>query len=239
MRGDSLAESVLDEGAALTTPGLCSHWTDMPEWYPGRRLWAFYLTFENQPALHARVQHDQHALQGIPGLDLIQLSRIHLSLQGIAFVDEIDPEKMAQLAAVVQHGISTQELPALFASPAAPDFDAICLPVFPVEELGTLKKLIRDAAAEILGEEKLYKLPESPGGFMPHISIAYANASVSADDLALGLRRMDTGVTPMDVRELSLVALRREARSWFWDYERRIPFNARALDMSGARERTD
>ena len=31
---------------------LVNHWTHLPEWWPGRRLWVFYVTYAGQPELH-------------------------------------------------------------------------------------------------------------------------------------------------------------------------------------------
>jgi hypothetical protein len=209
----------------LATSGLCNHWTNKPEWYSGRRLWAFYLTFGKQPALQARVQHDQQALGQIKGLDMIKPGNLHLSIQGTAFTDQVDTAQVERLVAHVQDALVGHALPILSASRVVVDHDAICMPVFPIEELAGIKKLVRGAAEEIFGADRIYTLPESPGGFSPHISIAYSNADLTAEDIAFGMAGVDDGLISMNVSHLSLVALRRDVRSWSWDDERQLSFN--------------
>jgi hypothetical protein len=206
---------------------LHNHWTDSPEWYADRRLWAFYFTFSGQTALHARVLRDQEALQGVPGLDPIARQNLHLSLQGTAFTDQVELESVEELASTVQGIIQRMSLPELWAYRTIDDVDAMVMPIFPVQEMDEIKNLVQGAALEILGPDKVYQLPESPGGFSPHISIAYANSFIPGATVAHALRLVNDEVTSFRVQHLSLVALRREAtqRSWTWDQERRLSFD--------------
>jgi hypothetical protein len=199
---------------------LYNHWTDKPEWLPGRRLWSFYLTFAGQEALRARVADDQEVLRGIPGLNVIAPENLHLSIQGTAFSDQVEFEAVDELA----------ELPTLSAYRAHDDFDAICMPVIPGDELAEVKGLVQTAAEKVFGAEKIHQLPVSSGGFSPHVSIAYANSFIPRSEVENALRFMSDDVTTLTVQHLSLVALRRDplSTSWSWDYERFLPFGGSA-----------
>jgi hypothetical protein len=196
----------------------------MPEWLPGRELWAYYLTFAGAGELHARIGHDQAALAGVEGLEPIPTARLHLSVQGIAFRDLVHDAEMDHLAAAVGAVIAERHLPQLQAGPAMNDYDAVGLPVHPAEEIVAVRDLIRLAADELVGPERIYQLPESESGFVPHISIGYADREISGPNLAAGLEKTEQGMTPIDVQHLSLVALRRANKAWSWEQEIRLPF---------------
>jgi hypothetical protein len=217
--------------------GLHDHWVDMPEWLPGRELWAFYLTFAEASGLHARIEHDQAALAPIAGLVPIPRARLHLSVQGIAFRDLVHDAEIKRLAQAVGAVIATRRPLRLQAGPAMNDYDAVGLPVYPAEEIVAVRDLIRLAAAELIGPERIYQLPESEGGFLPHVSIAYANREISGAELAAGLERTERGLTDIEVQHLSLVALRRANQAWSWEHETRLPFAAPspAWDLSPGR----
>jgi 2'-5' RNA ligase len=196
----------------------------MPEWLPGRELWAFYLTFADDAGLHARIGRDQAALAGVQGLEPIPTERLHLSVQGIAFRDLVHDAEIDRLAAAVGALVAERHLPQLQAGPAMNDYDAVGLPVHPAEEIVAVRDLIRLTAAELIGSERIYQLPESESGFVPHISIGYSDREISGDDLAAGLEMTEQAMTPLDVQHLSLVALRRANKAWSWEHEVRLPF---------------
>ncbi|GAB6900129.1 2'-5' RNA ligase family protein [Kineosporia succinea] len=204
--------------------GLHDHWVEMPEWQPGRELWAFYLTFADAHALHARVARDQAALTRVHHLDPIPRPRLHLSVQGIAFRDLVHDAEIERLADVVREAVSRRPLPRLLAGPAANDYDAVSLPVQPAAEIVALRDLVRLTAYDLIGPERIYQLPESESGFVPHVSIAYSSAEISGEELAAGLEHTSPETTEIDVRHLSLVALRRANRAWSWQREVRLPF---------------
>ncbi|GLY26736.1 hypothetical protein [Kineosporia sp. NBRC 101731] len=204
--------------------GLHDHWVEMPEWTPGRELWAFYLTFAEAPDLHTRIANDQAALARVTGLDMIPQARLHLSVQGIAFRDLVHDAEIERLAQTVGAAVAGRRLPRLYAGPAMNDYDAVGLPVYPAEDLVALRDLIRLTAADLIGAERIYQLPESEGGFIPHISVAYSSQEISGADLAAGLERTSQEMTAIDVSHLSLVALRRANKAWSWEREARLPF---------------
>ncbi len=204
--------------------GLQNHWVDMPEWQPGRELWAFYLTFADAGALHARVDRDQAALSGVAGLAPISRDCLHLTVQGVTFRDLVPDAQIERLAEAVGAVVARRRLPTLHAGPATDDIDAVVLPVFPVEEIVALRDLVQVATAELLGPSQIYQFPPSAGGFVPHVSIAYASRDIPGPVLAAGLEGTDQGLTALEVRHLSLVALRRADQTWSWEQEIRLPF---------------
>jgi hypothetical protein len=199
---------------------LVNHWTHLPEWWPGRRLWVFYLTFAGEPALYAAVRAYQAVLQGIDELDLVHQSWLHTTIQGIAFADELAAEAIGAIERDARAAIGDAELPALTVAPPVLDHDAISMPVDPVDELVAVRRELRASVIRTLGHGGLYQLPQPLTGFRPHISIAYVNRDVpDADGIQ---RRLDVVAAPdlvIPVPQVSLVLLGREGGRWFWDDE--------------------
>ncbi|MBT0771153.1 hypothetical protein KIH74_19590 [Kineosporia sp. J2-2] len=218
----------------MATDTLRDHWGEAPEWDGGKRLWALYLTFPDQIALNARILRDQQALRELGGLTAISLPSIHLTMQGIAFQHTVSESTVLRITERVAGALEEHPVPTLLAMPAEAVRDAVCFPVRPAAELTGLREMIRAVAADEIGEERLYRLPEPPGGFDPHISIAYAHSFVPAADLGRAMAGTERTPTPFEAAHLSLIDLTRGNRSWTWTRERRLPLRSSSAVRSGS-----
>jgi hypothetical protein len=78
------------------------HW----RWRPGRRQYAWHLTFGEQTVLRGRAQllrvagACQARLAGLPGLDLVPAEWLHLTVQPVGFADEVAGAVRAGIAEV-------------------------------------------------------------------------------------------------------------------------------------------
>ncbi|GAA2166015.1 hypothetical protein GCM10009845_24600 [Pedococcus bigeumensis] len=206
----------------MTLTHLVNHWTDSPHWRPGRELWTFYITIPRDTSAHALVRSYQQTLVGLPHLDLIQEKWLHATVHGLDFADEIDPVSAHRIFEEVARAIQKVALPAMTLEPPELDTDAIFLPLRPAEPLVEIRNLILDAADGVLGGRPLHKLPEPTHGFDPHISIAYANGEVPADDICARLSSVVHPRIELQAPTLTLVLLRREDRRWSWRTARRL-----------------
>jgi hypothetical protein len=207
----------------MLSTGLVNHWRPLPEWQPGRRLWTFYMTFDGQSDLHAAVQRYHHELSGIDEFDLVNPRWLHVTLQGIAFSDQLDAAHVDTIEAEVSTALATRRLPALKLAPARLDGDALSMRLTPADGISALREDIRACVSGTIGAGNLYQLPEPAGGFNPHISIAYANASIpDTSDVCARLDRVPPPDFSLDVKHVSLVQLGRETHRWFWDHERKV-----------------
>jgi hypothetical protein len=79
---------------SVATERMRRHWWWRPGWRPGRRLYAWHLTFGDQTVSRGqadlrRVVGDYQArLAELPGLDLVPAEWLHLTMQSIGFADE-------------------------------------------------------------------------------------------------------------------------------------------------------
>ena len=156
-----------------------NHWWWRPGWHHGRRFYTWHLTFEHQPQLHALVDAYQRQLADLSGLDLIPREWLHLTMQGIGFVDEVDDHQVEQLVRAAQRRLAA--LPAaevtfhrLLLRP-----EAIVLPASPPEHV----LAIRDAIRSAFDDTRLGDAPGARDGLLPHISLAYVNRDGPAEPI--------------------------------------------------------
>jgi hypothetical protein len=148
---------------------------------------------------------------------------LHTRIQGITFADELGPDDILAVQTQAGAAIGRVGLPALTVSGPVLDNDAVSLPVDPVDEIVAVREELRACITDTLGADKLYQLPQPPGGFRPHISIAYVNTDVpDADWIRHRLDRIAHPDLVVPVPQVSLVLLAREGGRWFWDDERRL-----------------
>lgn len=217
----------------MTGPRLANHWVELAEWAGGRELWAFYLTFREQPLLHALVERQQRVLDGLGGLDLVAPDWLHLTMQGVVFADAVDAESIARLRVASARAVATEGPLSLVVHRPVIDRDSIILPVHTDESMARLRLGVRRAACEALDRSDLYELPEPVGGFAPHITIAYARAD--APELAVvesRLSRIEETELRLPATYVSLLRLNRGTSRWWWSEELKLPLQeqrARAL----------
>lgn len=209
-----------------TAQSLGNHWTDDSDWRPGRRLWAFYLTLEKEFELHRTVAGYQASLRPIQGLDCVDPRWLHITMQGIAFVDNVDPCAIASLIREVGPKVSRMTPPIVTVHPPETTFDSITLPVTPEQPLSEVKRLVRVAGTKILRGRDLQELPQSPDGFRPHISIAYANSDVASFEVSSALSSVPDCHTTVSLNSLCIVQLQREQNRWSWDGSIKLPFGS-------------
>lgn len=213
---------------------LRNHWTRLPEWTPSRRLWAFYVTFQKHAQLHDLVHAYQRELSSLPGLDMVDSAFLHVTIQGVAFNDQLDMVRVQAATDAVGAAIRGLELSAVTVQDATVDTDAIALPIVAPRDLHIVKGIVDDNLRDVLGGIELYRLPEPEFGFDPHISMAYANRSVPRATILSRLERVANGPVSITIENLSLISLAREGNRWWWDYERQLPFGSGVPAARGA-----
>ncbi|WP_129768976.1 2'-5' RNA ligase family protein [Streptomyces sp. L-9-10] len=190
---------------------LRNHWWWRPGWATGRRFYTWHLVFDGQTDVHRFAGQYRSALAGVDGLDLIPDRWLHLTMQGIGFVDEID---QADVDAVVEAArVRLAAVPAFDITLSAPTVDpeAILFPVRPEEPPRAVRDAIRAAIGDVLAE-----VPETPEGFRPHVSVAYSNSDGPAAAILETLGA--ASVPPVNARigSAELIVLHRDNRLYEW-----------------------
>ena len=202
---------------------LRNHWWWRPGWNADRRFYTWHLTFDGQHQLHQLVTTYQQALHDVPGLDLIPLRWLHLTMQGVGFTDQVHPDQARAIVDAVGErlaGLSPVEL--VFHHPAIRP-EALALPPIPAQALAGIRNTVREGIAAVWDTTRV---PEDGSRFEPHISMAYVNKDGPG---AAALRAL-AGVNPEPVQvavcEVSLIVLRRDERLYRWETFATAPLGA-------------
>jgi 2'-5' RNA ligase len=200
------------------TASLREHWYWRPGWRPGRSFYTWHLTFADQPALFDLVREVQSALD-VPGLDLVPLEGLHLTMQGVGFTDEVSTQDVDAMVAAARLRCGSIPAVRIGLGPVDPDEEGVGLMVTPWAPVEAVREAVRDAIASVWPE-----VPEPAKGFRPHVTIAYSGASVPAELVRERLRPLrGLPSVAVQVDEVQLIALNRDDRIYRWDVVASIP----------------
>jgi 2'-5' RNA ligase len=196
---------------------MTSHW-NRPGWWPGRGAYYWYLTFAGESGLHeiaARCQEEVHS----PYFDLVPLHDLHMTIERIAFNDEMDESELERVASAAR--IACRELSpfAIRVGPLAGSQGAISFSASPHSALAMLRNTLDTATRTVLATVG----PTNPR-FRPHVGIAYCNSNILAESAISTVGRLrNLPIVEATVRSASLVSLTREQNSYRWLEKYRIP----------------
>jgi 2'-5' RNA ligase len=196
------------------------HWWWRPGWRAGRSMYTWHVIFENQPGLHELVKGYQRALAPLPGLDLIPIRWLHLTMQGIGFTDEVAPQDAADIAEAARKRLTACQPVSLSIGPAMVDPEAILLHVSPPGALNPVRAGLRGAIADIRGGSRV---PETET-WTPHISIAYSNSDGPAAPYADAISTVTSAPVDLTVSAVDLIQLSRDTHLYQWTTKAEVPF---------------
>ncbi len=205
------------------------HWWWRTGWRPGRRRYAFHLTFEGQPAVQRLAAGARERLAGFPALDLVPARWLHLTTQDIGFTDAVSERDLAAITAGAQRRLAAaRPAAATLGAPRAAGEGVLCW-TSPDGALDPARTALRDAIGDVWGAD----LVPDEAGWHPHVSLAYANAD--ADDGPVEAVLSDLGPVPVTMTAVSLIRLGRDRHVYEWETIARLPFGARQppLDARG------
>ncbi len=200
-----------------------NHWWWRPGWRIGRRFYTWHLTFESADELHRLVASYQRALGVLPGLDFIPAKWLHLTVQGIGFVDEVTADDLTRITDAVCRELATMEPLRLTFDDAFVGDEAIVLPPRDSAGVVKLRKVIRDAIASVWGAENV---PENAERFRPHVSVAYFAADGAATPYVAAIEAVSPAPAQVTIPAASLIELNRDHRMYQWTTHARAPFAA-------------
>jgi 2'-5' RNA ligase len=196
------------------------HWWWRPGWSIGRRMYTWHVTFDNHPQLHALARTYQAALEPLPGLDLIPMRWLHLTMQGIGFTDEISEEDITGIVEAARKRLAGQQPVSLTVGPALADPEAIMFDVAPPKALYPVRAAIRSAVADVRG---LAEVPETEQ-WTPHISIAYSNDIGLADPYVRALSAVTCTPVNLLISAVQLIELNRDTHLYQWVTKAEVQF---------------
>lgn len=193
---------------------LRNHWYWRPGHRPGRPFTTWHLTFDNQHDLHRLVTDYQNALRDVPGLDLVSIPWLHITMQGIGFTDEVPDADRDAIIDATRRRLATIPAPTLTFHHVTLRPEAIALYPHPAEPVHRIRSEIREAIADVWGTSRV---PESATGYEPHLSIAYVNKNTDPSRAIEAISALTANLTRLVLTSASCIALQGVNHAYHWD----------------------
>ncbi|MFE5868830.1 2'-5' RNA ligase family protein [Streptomyces roseifaciens] len=199
---------------------MANHWWWRPGWRPGRTFYTWHLTFQDASDVHRLAETYRQALGVVPGLDLVPDQWLHLTMQGIGFVDEVPEEEARAIADAAASRL--RAVPAFELTLRRPEItpEAVRWEAEPGHAPAAVRAAVRAAIADVRGD-----VPEAEDGFKPHVSIAYSSASGSSEPVAEALASVEAEPATALVRGVQLIALHRDNQMYEWKQFAEVPLD--------------
>lgn len=188
------------------------HWWWRPGWALGARGYAFHLTFQDQPALHAHADAYRRVLAHIPALDPVPDPWLHLTMQGIGLRVAVDEGEVSAIAAAATRRLA--DLSAFDLTFDAPVFtpEATRFEPQPARPVAAVRDAVRAAIGEVWPEA-----PEPRRGFVPHVTIGYGNRIAPAGPILEALGASRAGPATIRITAAALILLGRDGGMYTWE----------------------
>lgn len=189
---------------------MTSHWWQRPGRLAGRELYHWHMLFHDEPPVRELVKAAQAKIVGLPGLDMIPIPWLHLTTYVVGFADEVSASAIAEMTADARRRLSQIEPIRVSLGRVGYATEAIALPAEPFGALTPVLDAVREATRAAGCEGHTDTNP-----WLPHVSIAYSNASIPTAPIIAILGRW-LPRTEITIRSVSLVAQTQVGRSWQW-----------------------
>ncbi len=203
-----------------TVPETRDHWWWRSGWKIGRGLYAWHITFADQPAVRDFAATYASTLDALPMLDRIPLQWLHLTMQPVGFTDEVDRPDIDRIVAAVRDRCAELEPFPVTLGPIWVDPEALALPARPTEPLTRVRSRVREAIADVWGRDRV---PEAEDGWIPHVSLAYANVAGPAEPIFQTLVALPKETITFEVSAVSLIDINRDHKMYRWTDVATVP----------------
>ncbi|MFF8357364.1 2'-5' RNA ligase family protein [Streptomyces chartreusis] len=195
------------------TETMRNHWWWRPGWSVGRRFYTWHLTFEGQSDMHRLADEYRSALSPLGDiLTPIPDRWLHLTMQGIGFVGEIEEQNVHAVVNATRTRLANVPAFDLQIGPEVLDPEAVLLHVRPDDPVRAVRDTIRAAIGDVLGE-----VPEKAEGFTPHVSVAYSAEDGPTAPIAGILDRLDLTPARARISSAELIVLHRDNLMYEWE----------------------
>lgn len=204
---------------------MADHWWWRPGWHVGTRFYAWHITQDDQPHVRNLVHRYHDAVRTIGTLDPIPDQWLHMTLQGIGHVEDIDTPTLDRVADAVADRLRVLKPVTTTFQRAHISREALILPPDVPQAFTDVRRAIRQGITDALGD-----CPEAETGFRAHVSAAYSNAEADAGPIRAALDQAEPD-TPAAATytHVSLIRMHRDRRMYEWDTLRTIPLGGESL----------
>jgi hypothetical protein len=195
----------------VTVDRMADHWWWRPGWRPGRRMYTWHFTFDGNPAAGDLAARYQARLAGLPGLDFVPARWLHLTTQGVGFVDEVSDGDVEAIINAARGRLAELSPVAVTLGPARVTPEAILLDVAPAAGLKAIRAGVRAAISDAWSPDRV---PE-PEEWTPHVSVAYSSTTAPAGPYAAALADWENSAECV-IGAVQLIVLGRDERLYEW-----------------------
>ena len=190
------------------------HWYWRPGWRVGSRFYTWHITFGDQQEIAKLAGRYRSALDTLPTLDVVPDEWLHLTMQGLGFVDQIQANDVDLIVARTRERCANlTPMPLRVGAPHV-DPESIQIAVEPAEAVRALRREIRSAIGEVWGSDGV---PEAAEPYTPHMSLAYINSAGPAEPLAEALEAVTQEPAIAHVASCQLIVLNRDNKMYVWE----------------------
>jgi hypothetical protein len=175
-------------------------------------MYAWHVTFGDQPAVQDLAARARALLGDVPGLDLIPGPWLHLTTQDVGFSDEVSSADLAAITAAARSRLAAVPPAAVIVGPARVVTEGIACDALPADALRPVRDAVRAGIGDVWGRARV------PGeaDWWPHVSLAYASAGGPAAPVEAALDGFgETAV--ITVTEIQLILLGRDEHVYQWE----------------------
>lgn len=155
-----------------------------------------------------------------PGLDLVPAEWLHLTMQPVDFAGEVRVGDLERIVAAVRRRCAALAPVTLTLGPAALQAEGVWLGVAPEQAVRKLRAAVRAGIAEVWGATRV---PESAGGFTPHVSLAYSDTDGPDDPYAAALAGMQPRSATVELGAIQAISLGRDTHLYRWKTLATVP----------------
>jgi 2'-5' RNA ligase len=202
---------------------LRDHWWWRPGWRAGRHYYACHFAMSGYAQLVELVHRYQEALRPFSGLDLIPTAWLHVTMQGIGFVDDLDGDQVAELDRKIRERLAQVPPPVVTFHRPVVRTEAVYLPALPAEPVAAVRNAVRAVIGDVLGPDNAELVPEHVQRFRPHVSIAYSNTAHPGEPVAAALGRVEAAPVTVALQHVELMEFHRDNRMYEWTRSDQVP----------------
>lgn len=190
------------------------HWYWRPGWQVGTRFYAWHITFADQPDVIELAERYRDVLGREHTLDVVPGQWLHVTMQGVGFVDQVEVADVDAIVARVRHRCAKLAPFVLRIGKPHVDPESIQIAVEPAEPVRALRHEIRSAIGDVWG---VGGVPEPAEPFDPHLSLAYTNSAGSAAPLLKALEVVPATSAEARISGCQLICLNRDDGMYVWE----------------------
>lgn len=190
---------------------MADHWWWRPGWAPGRRYLTWHLTFGDSGAACMAAERYRSVLRAFPGLDEVPDRWLHLTMQGVGFVDDLAPGTGDRVASAARAHLSGVGHVMARLAPAEVGTEGVYFPVDDQEELQRIRLAVRAAVIDAIGQA-----PGEAAEFWPHLSVAYSNAEGPSEAIHKAVAAVPFLPVSTPIDHVDLIALGRDRHVYEW-----------------------